>query len=168
MRVETQSGLNASTNISIYNDYSKDMSFKGFFSQNPSDYLELGLKQDFSTGLQDLFGFETFDIKPKFKQIKDDFGKLKKEMKELKEQIKVSNILKRELLFVDDLPLITPYKKDYIYQLIHKGEIPVHYREGKKGKPVFLRSEIEHWLTEHKVKSKYCIEQEAIAYVNNK
>jgi len=115
-----------------------------------------------------LYGFESIDFQAKFQALKDEFGKIKQQLQDLKMQIKVSNILKRELLFIDDLPYITPYKKDYIYQLIHKKEIPVHYRGGKKGRPVFKRSEIEQWLTERKVKSKYCIEKDAIAYLNNK
>ena len=168
MLTDNSSGFNASTNLSIYSDLSKDMSFNGYFSQKASDYQTLGLTQDFSFDFDRVYGFENSAFHSRFKSLKEEFEKLKEQLKELKMQVKVSNILKREILFVEDLPFITPYKKDYIYQLIHREEIPVHYRGGRKGKPTFLRSEIEQWLTERKVKSKYCVKQEAIAYLNNK
>lgn len=85
---------------------------------------------------------------------------------DLKKEIQSLRALNKHILDVKDVATLTGYKVGYIYQLVHKKEIPYFQSASGRSKPLFKRQEIEEWLTAYKVKSIYCIEDEVSSYTN--
>lgn len=157
------SGLNASTNLSIYDEFPKSMSFD---IEKKCDFKSFSYESLIFTNTD--IGLNNSSFLPIPIQYENLFKiqQLESEIKDLKCKLDISNTLKKNILTVKDVAVITGYKIGYIYQLIHKQEIPVYYTNNRKSKPYFKREEIENWLTECKVKSIYDLELEANAYNN--
>ena len=69
---------------------------------------------------------------------------IQKELKAIKEFIREQNILRKEILTLDEAALYLNQSKSSIYKLTSKKEIP-HYSPGGK-KIYFRRSEMDEWI----------------------
>ena len=84
--------------------------------------------------------------------------------KELQELKKLTLLGTRKALTMDDCSLLTGLSKKYIYNLVHKKEIP--YYKGAGGKlTYFNKQEIEDWQLQHRFKTNAEIETEATNYI---
>lgn len=73
-----------------------------------------------------------------------------------------SLLASKNILNLDDLCLLTGFKKQRVYQLTSGRKIP-HYKQGKS--IFFKRSEIEAWFTENRVETMNEANQRALSYV---
>lgn len=74
-------------------------------------------------------------------------------------------IYNKEVLTLNEVSAYSGYSLKTLYKLTSAKDIP-HYKQG--GKLFFRRSEVDGWLTRHKVKSNDEITTEAINYINSK
>lgn len=56
----------------------------------------------------------------------------------------------KEVLTIDEAALFTGFKKNGLYNLTYQKQIP-YYK--KSGRVFFRKSELESWMTRHKVRS---------------
>lgn len=88
---------------------------------------------------------------------------VQKELKEIKQFIKEQNILRKEILTLDEVSLYLGQSKSSIYKLTSRREIPF-YSPGGKIK-YFRKSELEQWIFSSKVSTIEEFESEANDYL---
>lgn len=72
------------------------------------------------------------------------------ELKELKETVRMSTILNKEVLDVNEAAVLTGYKVSYLHKLSSVGtDLPIYSSSGN-GKLYFKRLELLEWMTKHK------------------
>lgn len=72
------------------------------------------------------------------------------ELKQLKEIIRMSTILNKEVLDINEASFLTGYKKSYLYKLNCVGtDLPI-YSSSAGGNLYFKRLELLEWMTKHK------------------
>lgn len=72
------------------------------------------------------------------------------ELKELKETVRMSTILNKEVLDVNEAAVLTGYKVSYLHKLSSVGtDLPIYSSSGS-GKLYFKRLELLEWMTKHK------------------
>lgn len=67
----------------------------------------------------------------------------------------------KNVLDIDEAALFTGYSKGHLYRLTSTKQIP-HFKKDRK--VVFVKSELEAWLTENPVKTGAQIDREATTY----
>jgi len=67
-----------------------------------------------------------------------------------------------ETITIDEVCSLTGYKRNTIYQLVHRGHIPYHKPKHGGRKLIFLRAEILQWAKAKKTESvsDYCSRKE--------
>ncbi|MDV3462270.1 DNA-binding protein [Elizabethkingia anophelis] len=72
------------------------------------------------------------------------------ELKELKETVRMSTILNKEVLDINEASVLTGYKVSYLHKLSSVGtDLPIYSSSGN-GKLYFKRLELLEWMTKHK------------------
>ena len=69
-----------------------------------------------------------------------------KHLNSLVKDLSAKEIQTEERIDVTKVSETSGYSPNYIYQLVHKNEIPYHKAEHGGRKLIFYRSEIEEWL----------------------
>ncbi|MGM0583011.1 MAG: helix-turn-helix transcriptional regulator [Bacteroidota bacterium] len=71
-----------------------------------------------------------------------------------------------KVIDMDEVSKLTGYKKNTIYQLVHKKAIPYHKAENGGRKLIFFREEIESWLKGRKPETseEFCERKELELY----
>jgi predicted DNA-binding transcriptional regulator AlpA len=86
----------------------------------------------------------------KLQEFREMLLNILEEMKQLREAVKLSIVLNKEVLTLNEASLITGYKESYLYKLNSQGvELPVYSTCGS-GKLYFKRTELFEWMTKHK------------------
>jgi len=68
----------------------------------------------------------------------------------MNKNLKIEAATSQTVLTLDELVSYSGYKKNYIYQLIHKRQIPAH-KPPKGRKLFFQKAEIDNWLLSRKL-----------------
>jgi prophage regulatory protein len=79
-------------------------------------------------------------------------------LQELKE-IKISLLLQKEVLTIEEVAIYTGYTVQYIYKLVHLGIIPFSKPNGKK--LFFSKEKLIYWLKSNEIKSDLELEKDA-------
>jgi len=83
-------------------------------------------------------------------ELREILTNIARELKELKEAVKMSTILNKEVLDVHEAAVLTGYKVSYIHKLSSVGtDLPIYSSSGN-GKLFFKRLELLEWMTKHK------------------
>ena len=89
---------------------------------------------------------------------------VQKELEQIKRFIEEQNILRKEILTLEETCLYLGQSKSSIYKLTSKREIPFYSPGGKK--LYFRRSEIDAWVFNSKIAPTDEIESEVESYLN--
>ena len=90
-------------------------------------------------------------------------AELKQYMDERFDRIETSTLLgAKEVLTIEEAALLTGYKVKGLYELTSTKRIP-HYK--KNGRLYFRKSELEGWMTQHKVLTEQEINSKADTYL---
>lgn len=72
--------------------------------------------------------------------------------------------LQKEVFTIEELSLYTGYTVDYIYKLVHQGDIP--FTKPPKGKKLFfIKEEIVDWISTNKSTSDKSLDERANNYL---
>ncbi|SIQ39697.1 hypothetical protein SAMN05880574_1125 [Chryseobacterium sp. RU37D] len=90
------------------------------------------------------------------------------ELKELKETVRMSTILNKEVLDVNEAAVLTGYKVSYLHKLSSVGtDLPIYSSSGN-GKLYFKRLELLEWMTKHKRNNFDDFQKDVNKYLNRK
>ena len=89
---------------------------------------------------------------------------VQKELEQIKKFIEEQNILRKEVLTLEETCLYLGQSKSSIYKLTSKREIPFYSPGGKK--LYFRRTEIDEWIYNSKVVPTDEVESEVESYLN--
>lgn len=89
---------------------------------------------------------------------------IQQEIEQIKKFIKEQNILRKEILTLDELSLYIGQSSSSIYKLTSKRGIPFYSPGGKK--LYFKRTEIDDWIYKSKITPTFEIELEIDEYLN--
>ena len=89
---------------------------------------------------------------------------IQNEIKQIREYIKVQNILRKEILTLEEAALYLGQSKSSIYKLTSKRKIPFYSPGGKK--IYFKRTELDTWVYSSKIISTVEVELEVENYLN--
>ena len=83
-------------------------------------------------------------------EFKEMLENILSELKQLKEIIKMSTILNKDVLDINEASFLTGYKKSYLYKLNCVGtDLPI-YSSSAGGNLYFKRLELLEWMTKHR------------------
>lgn len=83
-------------------------------------------------------------------EFKEMLSSILEETKQLRETLKLSIVLNKDVLTLSEASLITGYKESYLYKLNSQGvDLPI-YSTCESGKLYFKRIELLEWMTKHK------------------
>lgn len=83
-------------------------------------------------------------------EFKEMLENILSELKQLKEIIKMSTILNKDVLDINEASFLTGYKKSYLYKLNCVGtDLPI-YSSSVGGNLYFKRLELLEWMTKHR------------------
>jgi len=90
------------------------------------------------------------------------------ELKELKETVRMSTILNKEVLDINEAAVLTGYKVSYLHKLSSAGtDLPIYSSSGN-GKLYFKRLELLEWMTKHKRNNFTSFQKSVDEYLNRK
>ena len=89
---------------------------------------------------------------------------IQEELKQIKQFIKEQNILRKEILTIDEVVTYIGQSKSSIYKLTSKREIPFYSPGGKK--LYFKRKEIDSWIYSSRVSATNEFESEVENYLS--
>jgi excisionase family DNA binding protein len=89
---------------------------------------------------------------------------IQKQLEQIKHFIKEQNILRKEILTLEETALYLGQSKSSIYKMTSKHEIPFYSPGGKK--LYFKRVELDEWVFKNKIASIEEVESEVEGYLN--
>lgn len=106
-----------------------------------------------------MYSFPTFENLPKqVATLIEEVQGLKKLIVEFSSQ----PVNHSETITIEEVSEITGYKRNTIYQLVHRGDIPYHKPKHGGRKLIFIRTEILEWMKAKKLETteEYCNRKE--------
>jgi excisionase family DNA binding protein len=82
------------------------------------------------------------------------------------EPVAVPAYVHKDILTMNEAVEYCGYSKSYTYQLVHANKIPYHKPNGKNGRIVFNRSELDEFIYQNKHAADYELSEKANAILN--